>query len=159
MDRKALSIWLKVMAAGLALIGLVVYMFIIPAYGKNLTVLYPEFSDRYLPWLIFLSLTAIPLYWALILAWRIASNIGADRSFTLSTAGYMRWIAWLAAADSAYFFIGSFVMLLLNMSHPGVTLLSMMIVFVGAAVTAAAAALSHLIRKAAILQEQSDLTI
>ena len=159
MSQKNLSVWLKLITIGLALIGLVVYLFIIPAYGKNLAVLYPEFSDQYLPWLIFLSLTAIPLYWALVLAWRIASNIGADRSFTLSTAGHMKWIAWLAAADSAYFFIGNVVMLMLNMSHPGVTLASMMIVFVGAAVTAAAAALSHLIRKASALQEQSDLTI
>jgi hypothetical protein len=45
------------------------------------------------------------------------------------------------------------------MSHPGVTLLSLLIVFAGIAIAVAAAALSHLVHKAAALQEQSDLTI
>ena len=45
------------------------------------------------------------------------------------------------------------------MSHPGVLLLSLLIVFAGIAVTVASAALSHLVYKAASLQEQSDLTI
>ena len=45
------------------------------------------------------------------------------------------------------------------MSHPGVTLLSLLVVFVGIAAAVAAAALSRLVKKAAALQEQSDLTI
>ena len=51
------------------------------------------------------------------------------------------------------------MLLLLNMSHPGMTLMSMLIAFFGVAVSIASAALSHLIVKAADLQEQSDLTI
>ena len=159
MNQKSLSVWLKVITVGLALIGLAVYLLIIPACGQSIVSQYPEFSDRYLPWLIFISLTAVPVFWALVLVWLIAANIGADRSFTVGTAGYMKWISWLAAADSAFFFLGSIVMLLLNMSHPGVALISMMFVFLGAAIAAGAAALSHMIRKAAVLQEQSDLTI
>ena len=45
------------------------------------------------------------------------------------------------------------------MSHPGVALASLLGVFAGVAVAIAAAALSHLVRKAAELQEQSDYTI
>ena len=50
-------------------------------------------------------------------------------------------------------------MLFTNMSHSGVALFSLLIVFAGVAVAVAAAALSHLVQKAAVLQEQSDLTI
>ena len=47
----------------------------------------------------------------------------------------------------------------MNMNHPGIVLLAMVVVFAGIAVTVAAASLSHLVSRAADLQEQSDLTI
>ena len=77
----------------------------------------------------------------------------------MDNARLLKWISWLAAADSAYFFIGNIVLLFMNMSHPGVTLMSLIVVFGGVAITIASAALSHLIVKAADLQEESDLTI
>ena len=45
------------------------------------------------------------------------------------------------------------------MNHPGILFISMVVVFAGIAIAVAAACLSHLIRKAAALQDQSDLTI
>lgn len=45
------------------------------------------------------------------------------------------------------------------MSHPGVALFSLLVVFAGVAVAVASAVLSHLVQKAAVLQEQSDFTI
>jgi hypothetical protein len=104
-------------------------------------------------------MTAIPCYIALVLAWRIASNIGADKSFSLANASLFKWISILAAADSAFFFVGNIVLWLLNMNHPGIVVFSLLVVFAGVAVAVAAAALSHLVVKAADLQEQSDWTI
>lgn len=49
--------------------------------------------------------------------------------------------------------------LLLNMSHFTVFAVSLLIVFVGVAISVASAVLSYLVGKAADLQEQSDLTI
>ena len=77
----------------------------------------------------------------------------------MDNARLLKWISWLAAGDSVYFFVGNFVLLLLNMSHPGIVLYSLPVVFVGIAVTVTTAALSHLVRRAAELQKQSDLTI
>ena len=45
------------------------------------------------------------------------------------------------------------------MSHPSVAIASLAVVFVGVAVAVGSALLSHLVKKAAALQEQSDLTI
>ena len=77
----------------------------------------------------------------------------------MENARALRAIAFLAAGDAAFFFLGNVVFLFLNMSHPGVVLASLLGVFAGVAVAIAAAALSHLVRKAAELQEQSDFTI
>ena len=159
MEQKTLARWLKVILIGVGICGLVVYFLIIPAYGTSLVSQYPEFSGRYWPWLIFLWLTGVPCYTALVLGWKIASRIGADRSFTEDNARYLKWISWLAAGDAAFFFLGNVILLFTNNSHPGIVLFSLLIVFAGTAIAVAAAALSRLVKKAAALQEQSDLTI
>ena len=159
MNQKSLSNWLKCILAVAGLCGVILYAAVIPAYGMNLRALYPEFSNRFLPWLIFLWISGIPCFAALVLAWRIVVNIGKDRSFSMDNARLLRWISRLAAGDAVFFFLGNVLLFLLSMSHPGVVLASLVIVFVGVAVAVAAAVLSYLVQKAAALQEQSDLTI
>ncbi len=159
MEQKTLSRWLKAVIIGVGLCGLVVYAVILPLYARSVVEAYPEMENRYLVWLIFLWGTGVPCCAALVLAWRIAVNIGLDRSFCSDNARFLKRIALLAAGDTAYFFVGTVVLLLANMSHPGVVLASLLITFAGVAVSVASAALSHLVLKAALLQEQSDLTI
>lgn len=159
MKQDKLARWLKFIIIGVGLCGLVVYTLIVPMFGQGQIAEAPEFAGWYTPWMVFISITAIPVYIALFFCWKVASNIGNDRSFSMDNARLLKWISWLAAADSAYFFIGNIVLLLMNMSHPGVTLMSLIVVFGGVAITIASAALSHLIVKAADLQEESDLTI
>ena len=159
MEQKALAKWLKLVIVILGLIGLAVYGLVLPGYGVSLRSDYPEFAYCFWPWLIFLWLSGVPCYAALVLGWRIAANIGRDASFSMENARLLKWIAWLAAADSVFFFLGNLVLLFRGMSHAGIVLLSLLAVLAGTAVTLAAAALSHLVRKAALLQEDSDLTI
>jgi hypothetical protein len=159
MKQDKLSKWLKFIIIGVGICGLTVYALVVPSLGKDLAYDYPEFSGFYTPWIVFIAVTAIPVAAALCLCWKVADNIGQDRSFSMSNATYLKWISWLAAADSAYFFIGNIVMTLLNMNHPGILFMSLLVIFLGVAISIAAAALSHLVLKAADLQEQSDLTI
>ena len=159
MEQKALAKWLKFILIGVGICGLIVYFFVAPSYGRSLVLQYPEFSNRFWPWLIFLWASGIPCYAVLIFGWKIAANIGRDQSFTNENAGYLKWISWLAAGDGIFFFAGNIALLLADKSHPGVALFSLLVIFAGVAVAVAAAALSHLVKKAAALQEQSDLTI
>ena len=159
MEQKSLSKWLKLILLGMGICGLAVYFLIVPSFGDSLRSQYPELADRYWPWLSFIWVSGVPCYAVLALGWRIAVNIGRDASFSLENARCLRTVSLLAAGDAAYFFLGNVVLLFLNMSHPGVTLLSLLVVFAGAAVAVGAAALSHLVRKAALLQEENDLTI
>ncbi|MBE5772591.1 MAG: DUF2975 domain-containing protein [Clostridiales bacterium] len=159
MEQKTLARWLKIIIIGIAVCGLIVYGMVIPAYGTALKGQNPEYAWCYVPWLIFIWLTAIPCFGILLCGWKVAGNIGLDRSFSEENALLLRRIAWLAAGDSAFFFVGNIVYLFLNMNHPGIVILSLLVEFAGIAVSVAAAALSHLVQKAAVLQEQSDLTI
>ena len=159
MNQKKLAVWLKVILIGVAICGLVVYFVILPTFGDSLHDSFPEFAAWHWPWMIFLWLTAIPCYTALVMGWKIAVHIGEDRSFSMENARLLQVIAWLAAGDVLYFFLGNVVFLFLNMNHPGILILSLLICFAGVAVTVAAACLSHLVRKAAGLQDESDLTV
>ena len=159
MDQKTLSKWLRIIIIGAGICGLIVYFFFIPMYGDEMRTMYPEFAYCFWPWLIFLWLTAIPCYAALVLGWKIAANIGKDRSFSSDNARYLSVVSKLAAADSAFFFIGNVIFMFLGMTHPGILIFSLFIIFIGIAIAVAAAVLSHLVKKASVLQEQSDLTI
>ena len=160
MRQKSLSNWLKFIILGVGVCGLVVYLLVVPMLGQSVAAAEDGLFDRlYWPWLVLIWVTALPCYAALAFGWIIAVNIGKDRSFSVENARLLKWISGLAAGDAAFFFLGNILYLFLGWSHPGVTLLSLIVIFVGVAISVAAAALSHLVMKAAMLQEQSDLTI
>lgn len=159
MEQKTLSKWLKCIILGLGICGLIIYTVVIPTLGKDLIERYTEFKGWYTPWLIFLWITGVPCFIALFLGWRVSKNIGLDKSFSNENAVIFKWISVLAAGDSFLFFIGNIIFLLLDMNYPSILIISFIIVFAGIAVAIAAAVLSHLIKKAAALQEQSDWTI
>lgn len=159
MEQKKLSKWLKCMIIGIGICGLIIYAVVIPYLGVDLRMQYPEFSYCFWTWLIFIWVTGIPCYVVLVFAWKIAANIGQDQSFSNTNAKLLKWISNLSAGDAGFFFVGNVMFLLLNMNHPSIVIMSFFIVFVGIVISVASAVLSHLVKKAAILQEQSDWTI
>lgn len=159
MEQKTLSKWISFVLIGAAFVGFFIFFVIVPMYGISLRTLYPEFSNRFWPWLIFLWLFAIPCYAAIIVGFRISNRIGLDQSFSMENADSLKLISYLAAGDTVFFTLGNGALLLMNMSHPVIALASLIISFIGFAVTIAAAALSHLVKKAAVMKEENDFTI
>ena len=159
MQQSSFAKWLKLIVIGVGICLTILCAWIIPTLGESLKLQYPEVSSFFYPWLIFLWLSAIPCYLVLVIAWKIFTNIGNDQSFTTINAKYLKWISYLAAIDSFFFFVVNIIFWLLNMNHPGIIIVSLVVVTFGIAVAIIAAALSHLVMKAADLQDQSDLTI
>ncbi len=159
MEQKTLSLVLKIVLAGLGAAGAVVYFWLLPMFGGDFAASNPGYEACFRPWLFFLWMTAVPCYAALFFGWSIAVEIGRDNSFSNKNAKSLRAIAVLAAVDAVFFFLGNILFLLLDMSHPGVLLLSCFIVFGGVAIAVVAACLSHLVYKAAKMREENDLTI
>ena len=153
MEQKTLSLVLKLVIVGLAAAGMIVYFAALPLLGKSLIASYPEYSRCSL-WI-----TAIPCFASLVPGWSLAAEVGRDNSFSMKNARSLRAIAFLAAADAVFFFAGNIVFLLLDLSHPSIFLFSCFIVFIGIAIAVASACLSHLVRKAAVLREENELTI
>ena len=154
MDQKTLARWLKAVIIGTGICGLVVFLWLVPFMGKGVLEGYPEFGSWYLPWLIFLEISGLPCFGVLYLGWRIAGNIGQDRSFSMENASFLKKIAYCAAGDTVYFFIGNIALWLCGMSHPDVVLASLVIDFVGIAVSVASAGLSHLVEKGETMEDE-----
>lgn len=159
MNLSSLSKWLKLIIILVGACGSLVYVWVIPSLGQMLVANYPEFAYCYQPWLILIWITSVPCYVVLVFTWKIASNIKKSRTFSIQNAKLLKWVAVLTATDSGFFFVMNIVYLFLNMNHPGIVLMSLGISVVGIAISAVSVILSHLVRKAADLQEQSDLTI
>lgn len=159
MSQKSLSKWMKIILFIFGLCGIAIFGLITPVIGIDLKNEYPEFAFAFIPWLVFIIVMAVPCYAVLVLGWKIASSIGSDNSFSIANAKRLKYISVLALVTSIYYFAGNVIFILLNMNHPGILLASLFITFVGIAISAASAILSYLVRKAAKLQEQSDLTI
>lgn len=159
MTQKSLSKWMKIIIILFGICGAVIFGIIVPLFGLDAVKEYPEYSHCFVPWLIFLLITAIPCYAVLVLTWQIASSISKDNSFTHSNSNRLKYVSIISLVTSVYFFAGNVIFLFLNMTHISITLASLLVVFIGVSISVASAVLSYLVKKAALLQEQSDLTI
>ena len=137
-----------------------VYLVYLPVLADEWRTAAPEYASLYLPALIFVELTALPILAAFVLAWRIAGDIGRDNSFCRANAGRMKAISLLALGDVIYFWAGIDVFWFCFGAGSGPELiLAILIGSAGLILAVCAGALSHLILKAAKLREENDLTV
>lgn len=160
MNEKTLSRWLKVLIIGAGICGIIVYAVVFPAFGQTMVSMGTGMpASRVWSWMFFIWMTGIPCYYVLFLSWKIADLIGQDQAFSTENAQLLRRISWAAGFDGMLFFVGNVVFWLVLDACIEMAFFSMVVVFVGVAVSVASACLSNLVHKAAILQQQSDLTI
>lgn len=159
MRSDALAKWLKAIIIGVGICGLLTYMVILPRFGLYLVEQNSMLRKNLSPWMILIWISAVPCYAVLLLGWKISTNIGKDESFSENNAMYLKWIAYLALGDSVFLFVAHVFFLVLDMSAAVVMLVITVIVFIGVAISIGAAALSHLVMKAAEIKEENDLTI
>ena len=159
MTQKKLAGWLHAVIIAAAVCVLLVYLWLLPITLKDLSIAYEVGAFLYLPALVFTELTGVPILIALGFAWMIAGEIGRDNSFSHRNANYMQIIAWLALCDVVYFQLGILVFAFCGIMHPSIFIAAFLLDCVGLAISVCAAALSHLIRKAAVIREENDMTI
>ena len=159
MKQRKMVKWLKFLVIFVAICGLILCAVVIPVVGRELSGISPELGRYFKPWVTFVWVLAIPCFAALIHAWMIFSNIEKNKAFSMENAKHMEKISYLAGADTIALISGNIVLLILNINHPSVFLVFLMIGIIGIGISVAAAVLSHLIQKAANLQDENDLTI
>ena len=159
MRQKELSIWLRaVVVIGWIACALLAWL-IAPRLAQDAVDTAPDFARLAWPCLMLFWLGLAVVAIALWFGWKIFAEIGRNNSFCRENARRLRTISWLALGDSLLCILGIAVLLCLQSLHPGVFLLLLLLTVIGVGITVAAAALSHLTLKAALLQDENDLTI
>lgn len=156
MKNKKLCGILNVINIAISIVVIFVYSVLIPMFGKSIVASNPELSSWYTPWLIFVSLTGVPILIALCYAMRILGNIAAGETFVKKNSDCVRKIAMLALVDAIFFFVGNIVMLLLNMNHPAVMLISLVISLIGISLYVAFSILAYLVDKIGELKKKTE---
>lgn len=159
MKTKTFSALMKISVLIAAIGGLFICIFVIPNFGKSIISSYQEFSGWYWPWLIFTWLVSLPCFILLIYVWKVSDSIKNETVFTLKTAKMVRAGVILLLTDSAFLFGGSIVLLLFNMNHPSIVLLSTVIAIIEVVVSLFGEIVYQYMIKAAILKEESEGTI
>ena len=160
MQPKRFSLLMKSIIIALAVFGAGFYFYFVPRVLRVIDSL-KLFTDKslFMPWLILIVLTCIPCYAVLVLAWGMAVSVQNDKQFSHKNSGRLKKIAVCAIADTGFFFIGNLIFWIIGINIPAVVVISAIILFVGIAFAAASEVLSGMVEKAAILQEENDLTI
>ena len=149
MTQEKLSLRLRILIVGVGIAILALVTVLLPS-GEGLTRLFST---------LFWVLAAVPCCIALVCSWRIAGNIRRDRSFSEENARLLRRISTLAAVDSAYLFAVETIRFFFHADPLPMLVFCIAVSAFGVVLSVAFAALSHLVRKAALLQEEHDLTI
>lgn len=157
MNQKRLSLCLKLIIAGCAICGIMLFIFLLPMWLFSLEENGAPYAP--VPWIVFMWFLSVPCFLVLACGSRIAIEIGKDNSFSRINARMLKYIAVLAIGDSAVLLLGNVIFLVLGINRPLIVLISAFVCFAGLAISMAAGCLSQLVLKAAILQEESELTI
>ena len=157
MGRVGLVRTLKGVILFLAAMGAVFYGFVFPELIREMGAV--DFPWLVGPGIVAVSVSAIPIVIALALFWRICTEIGRDNSFSCANARYLSGIGLCALVDTGYCAVGTVTVFVITGVHPSVLLLAVTAVLGGLAIAVAAFLLSHLVRKAAELKDENDLTI
>ena len=157
MKRGGLVRTLKGVVAFLAVMAAVYYAAIFPSRIREIGLEEPELAWLVTPGIIAISLSAVPIAIALVLFWKICTEIGRDNSFCHQNARWLSGIGVCALIDTGYCAIGTVTLEIIAGSP--IWLLGTAVCMVGLAIALAAFLLSHLVLKAADMKDENDLTI
>jgi len=159
MKQKELSRWLRAIVIVCWMLCAVMGAVFMPFAFRILAAEHPEAAWLTWPRLIVFWIALIPVILALWQGWQIFGEIGRDNSFCLENARRLKIISYLAAGDTLLVVVYAILLAAAQSLFLPVILLHLMVIFVGIAVAVATAALSHLTHKAAVLQDENELTI
>ena len=166
MKNKTASGLLLAILACLGVFGLAFFLWILPEalrmildisrFVEENRTMYHTF---FYAWMGFAWAAAIPCYFALFYAVRVARRMGRGEAFSRETARDIDRFARCALIDACFVLAVNAAFLFLNLSHPGIFLLFVLVELFGAAVYILFRILAAYVLQAAALQEEQEWTV
>jgi len=156
------SLCSRILQAGVIGSALAVLMLagrFLPMYMRHITDVQPELSGWY-SWGILLGwILALPVFYALVQLWRIFATLAGGEVFSEANAGRFAHIWKLAALDTGLVALLGLVLILTQTTPPFLMMTVSALLFAGVLSWAVCFALSGLMRSAAMMREENDMTV
>ena len=150
---------MKLAALAAALIGLLAAFVFLPILASALLEEFPAHQKWYWPCLIYGWVVFAPGFAGLWEFWKICVEIGRDNSFSQKNARSLFRICLLALTMAALLAVGVAALCLLGMGLPALLIAMLGFAAACALVALLANALAQLVRRAAAIKSENDLTI
>ena len=150
---------MKLAALAAALIGLLAAFVFLPMLASALLEEFPAYQKWYWPCLIYGWAVLAPGFVGLWEFWKICVEIGRDNSFSQKNARSFFRICLLALTMAALLAVGVAALCLLGMGLPALLIAMLGFAAACALVALLANALAQLVRRAAAIKSENDLTI
>ena len=150
---------MKLAALAAALIGLLAAFVFLPMLASALLEEFPAYQKWYWPCLIYGWVVLLPGFAGLWEFWKICVEIGRDNSFSQKNARALFRICLLALTMAALLAAGVAALCLLGMGLPALLIAMLGFAAACALVALLANALAQLVRRAAAIKSENDLTI
>ena len=150
---------MKLAALAAALVGLLAAFVFLPMLASALLEEFPAYQKWYWPCLIYGWVVLLPGFVGLWEFWKICMEIGRDNSFSQKNARALFRICLLALTMAALLAVGVAALCLLGMGLPALLIAMLGFAAACALVALLANALAQLVRRAAAIKSENDLTI
>ena len=150
---------MKLAALAAALIGLLAAFVFLPMLASALLEEFPAYQKWYWPCLIYGWVVLLPGFAGLWEFWKICVEIGRDNSFSQKNARSLFRICLMALTMAALLAVGVAALCLLGMGLPALLIAMLGFAAACALVALLANALAQLVRRAAAIKSENDLTI
>ena len=150
---------MKLAALAAALVGLLAAFVFLPMLASALLEEFPAYQKWYWPCLIYGWAVLAPGFVGLWEFWKICVEIGRDNSFSQKNARSLFRICLLALTMAALLAVGVAALCLLGMGLPALLIAMLGFAAACALVALLANALAQLVRRAAAIKSENDLTI
>ena len=150
---------MKLAAVAAAALGLLAAFVLLPALASAMLEEYPAYQKWYWPGLVYCWIVLLPGFAGLWEFWKICVQIGRDDSFSKENARSLFRICLLALTMAALLAAGVAALCLLGMGLPALLIAMLGFAAACALVALLANALSQLVRRAAAIKSENDLTI
>ena len=150
---------MKLAAVAAAALGLLAAFVLLPTLASAMLEEYPAYQKWYWPGLVYCWIVLRPGFAGLWEFWKICVQIGRDNSFSQENARSLFRICLLALTMAALLVVGVAALCLLGMGRPALLIAMLGFAAACALVALLANALSQLVRRAAAIKSENDLTI
>lgn len=159
MEKKDTGRWLKVIIMMAWIISIILAAVLAPLLGKELVSTNPELEFLFWPSLIFIWITAIPLFVSLYMFYLISKEIIKDNPFYIKNSERLTIVSRLALLEAGMYLFALIVLIMLGEFHISLLLIIIIVMFIGLAMAVITAILAHLVDKARRIEIENELTI